>query len=59
MKLKNLSCNKTQKLEMGPNSIQSFSNSNCDKIPQLKLGQNSISDKKKTISDNSLLLRTT
>ena len=47
-KLKNLNCNKTQKLELGQNSTQSltnykktqtvskFNNSNCDKTQPLK-----------------------
>ena len=39
-KLKNFNYNKTQKLELGQNSTQSFTNfknSNFDKIQQLKL----------------------
>ena len=43
-KLKNLNCNKTQKLELGQNSTESLTNfqiSNFDEIQQLKLRQNS------------------
>ena len=47
-KLKNLNCNKTQKLELGQNSTQilknlktknvkKFNDPNCDKTPKLKL----------------------
>ena len=66
-------CNKTENLEFGQNSTQSltnFKNSNCDKFQQPKLWQNSTTEimtklkktqilSKRTISDKSLLLRTT
>ena len=71
-KVTNLNCNKTEKLEFGQNSTQSmknfktqtvtkFNNSNCDKTQQLKLRQNSKTQilSKRTISDKSLLLKTT
>ena len=64
-----MNCNKTEKLELGQNSTQfdktqnvtKFNNSNCDKTQQLKLWQNSKTQIliKRTISDKSLLLRTT